>query len=82
MSRVGAENPMHAARIAELLHPFLQEASDQRPTTNDDLYQHISTYIDILLRWNAARQPVIKNVIEQDRVVRPRIPTSEQGSPQ
>ncbi len=44
---------MHAARIAELLHPFLQEANDQRPTTNDDLYQDISTYIDILLRWNA-----------------------------
>jgi 16S rRNA (guanine527-N7)-methyltransferase len=46
------ENPMHPARIAELLHPFLPEASDQRPTTNKDLYQYISTYIDILLRWN------------------------------
>jgi 16S rRNA (guanine527-N7)-methyltransferase len=44
---------MHAARIAELLHPFLQEANDQPPTTSDDLYQDISTYIDILLRWNA-----------------------------
>jgi len=44
---------MHAARIAELLHPFLQEANDQRPKPSDDLYQDISTYIDILLRWNA-----------------------------
>jgi 16S rRNA (guanine527-N7)-methyltransferase len=44
---------MHPTRIAELLHPFLQEANDQRPTINDDLYQDISTYIDILLRWNA-----------------------------
>jgi 16S rRNA (guanine527-N7)-methyltransferase len=49
---------MRPARIAELLQPFLQEANDQRPTTNDPsdneaLYQHISTYIDILLRWNA-----------------------------
>ena len=40
-------------RIAELLEPFLGDASDQRPPANDDLYQHISTYIDILLRWNA-----------------------------
>ncbi|MGC2325742.1 MAG: 16S rRNA (guanine(527)-N(7))-methyltransferase RsmG [Candidatus Sulfotelmatobacter sp.] len=46
---------MHPARIAELLEPFLpaSSANDQRPTVNDTLYQHISTYIDILLRWNA-----------------------------
>src|SRR5271157_6453642 len=44
---------MHPARIAELLQPFLQQANDQRPTANDALYNHISTYIDILLRWNA-----------------------------
>jgi len=43
---------MHPARIAELLQPFL-EANDQRLATNDALCQHISTYIDILLRWNA-----------------------------
>ena len=39
---------MHPARIAELLEPFLLASS-----ANDALYQHISTYIDILLRWNA-----------------------------
>jgi len=49
---------MHPARIAELLEPFLQEAENQRPTANgvaanDVLYQTISTYIDMLLRWNA-----------------------------
>ncbi len=37
---------MHPARIAELLEPFLQGG-------NDVLYKNISTYIDILLRWNA-----------------------------
>jgi 16S rRNA (guanine527-N7)-methyltransferase len=49
---MGAENPMHPARIAELLHPFLQEANDQGPATKYDLYQDISTYIDMLIRWN------------------------------
>jgi 16S rRNA (guanine527-N7)-methyltransferase len=44
---------MHPARIAELLQPFLPEANDQRPTTDDALYQSISTYIDILQHWNA-----------------------------
>jgi len=39
------------ARIAELLQPFLGPANDQRLTTNDLLL--ISTYIDLLLRWNA-----------------------------
>ena len=44
---------MHPARIAELLEPFLQDASDQRLTTNDELCHYISTYIDILQRWNS-----------------------------
>jgi 16S rRNA (guanine527-N7)-methyltransferase len=39
---------MHPAHIAELLEPFLPASS-----ANDALYQHISTYIDILIRWNA-----------------------------
>jgi 16S rRNA (guanine527-N7)-methyltransferase len=38
---------MHPARIAELLEPFLAV-----PSANGALYQHISTYIDMLLRWN------------------------------
>jgi 16S rRNA (guanine527-N7)-methyltransferase len=42
---------MDTSRIAELLQPFLGTADDQRLTTND--LQHISTYIDLLLRWNA-----------------------------
>lgn len=40
---------MNPARIAELLTPFL---GDARHLTANDL-EHISTYIDILLRWNA-----------------------------
>jgi 16S rRNA (guanine527-N7)-methyltransferase len=48
-------SPMNSARIAELLEPFLHasSANDQPPMTSDALYHHISTYIDILLRWNA-----------------------------
>ena len=42
---------MDATRIAELLQPFLGPADGQRLTTND-LF-NISTYIDLLLRWNA-----------------------------
>ncbi len=42
---------MHPARIAELLEPFLGSAKGDRLTGNDLL--NISTYIDILLRWNA-----------------------------
>jgi 16S rRNA (guanine527-N7)-methyltransferase len=42
---------MDTARIAELLQPFLGTTGDQRLTTND--LQPISTYIDLLLRWNA-----------------------------
>jgi len=44
---------MHPARIAELLQPFLREANGQQLTANDTLCKHISTYIDIFLRWNA-----------------------------
>jgi 16S rRNA (guanine527-N7)-methyltransferase len=44
---------MHPARIADLLQPFLQEANDGRLTANDALCKYISTYIDILLHWNA-----------------------------
>lgn len=42
---------MEPARISELLQPFVGSANEQRLTTND--LQHISTYIDLLLRWNA-----------------------------
>jgi len=42
---------MDRARIAELLTPFLGAAQGQRLTTED--LHSISTYIDILLRWNA-----------------------------
>jgi 16S rRNA (guanine527-N7)-methyltransferase len=42
---------MDPARISELLEPFLRPANDQRLTTSDLL--SISTYIDLLLRWNA-----------------------------
>jgi 16S rRNA (guanine527-N7)-methyltransferase len=42
---------MHPDRIAELLDPFLGP-QDQRPDTQD-LLVSISTYIDILQRWNA-----------------------------
>ena len=42
---------MEPTRIAELLEPFLDSASGQRLTSND--LHSISTYIDILLRWNA-----------------------------
>jgi len=42
---------MEAAQIAELLEPYLGPANDQRLTT-DDLID-ISTYIDMLQRWNA-----------------------------
>ena len=44
---------MHSARIAELLQPFLQDAGDPRPAAHEALDRDISTYIDILSRWNA-----------------------------
>ena len=42
---------MDAAHIAALLSPFLDEANGQRLTASD--LSNISTYIDLLLRWNA-----------------------------
>ena len=42
---------MDAARIAELLHPFLGRAGEQQLTPGD--LEHISMYIDILVRWNS-----------------------------
>ena len=42
---------MHPARIADLLAPYLGQATDQRLTTND--LEPISTYIDLLQHWNA-----------------------------
>jgi 16S rRNA (guanine527-N7)-methyltransferase len=50
---------MDKARIAELLIPFLGRGELQTPKTIDltavtqDLLLNISTYIDILLRWNS-----------------------------
>jgi 16S rRNA (guanine527-N7)-methyltransferase len=56
---------MHPARIAELLQPFLSPVSNpchsepgRRPGEEPAVLspaqlQHISTYIDLLLRWNA-----------------------------
>jgi 16S rRNA (guanine527-N7)-methyltransferase len=56
---------MHAARIAELLHPFVspitspchsepgQRPGDEPAVLSATQLQCISTYIDILLRWNA-----------------------------
>ena len=43
---------MQPSRIAELLAPFLESTAAARPSTQD-LISSISTYIDILLRWNA-----------------------------
>ena len=42
---------MDAARIAELLHPFLARAGGQQLTPKD--LERISMYIDILVRWNS-----------------------------
>jgi 16S rRNA (guanine527-N7)-methyltransferase len=42
---------MNAPRIAQLLDPFLGPV-DRRPKVQD-LLHHISTYIDLLQRWNA-----------------------------
>ncbi|MGA9304190.1 MAG: 16S rRNA (guanine(527)-N(7))-methyltransferase RsmG [Candidatus Sulfotelmatobacter sp.] len=49
---------MHPARIAELLQPFLLplcnfERSEEPAVLSTTQLQNISTYIDILLRWNA-----------------------------
>jgi 16S rRNA (guanine527-N7)-methyltransferase len=42
---------MQPTRIAELLEPFLSANKDNQLTASD--LNHISMYIDILLRWNA-----------------------------
>lgn len=42
---------MDSARIAALLEPFLGPPNDHRLTTKD--HDQISTYIDLLLRWNS-----------------------------
>ena len=42
---------MDAARIAELLQPFLGSANDEQLAPHD--FERISTYIDMLLNWNA-----------------------------
>jgi 16S rRNA (guanine(527)-N(7))-methyltransferase RsmG len=43
---------MHPARIAELLQPFLGPSQDLTPKA-ENLLSNISTYINLLLRWNA-----------------------------
>src|SRR5215831_9998143 len=43
--------PMQPARIAELLEPYLGPPGARRPAP--DAYHRISTYIDLLKRWNA-----------------------------
>jgi 16S rRNA (guanine527-N7)-methyltransferase len=50
-SKIKNLRSMKPDRIAELLEPFLGP-QDQRPNTQD-LISYISTYIDILQRWNA-----------------------------
>lgn len=42
---------MDTARIAELLQPFFEPSHTL--ADNHDLFRGISTYIDLLLRWNA-----------------------------
>ncbi|MFZ0143249.1 MAG: 16S rRNA (guanine(527)-N(7))-methyltransferase RsmG [Candidatus Sulfotelmatobacter sp.] len=52
---------MHSARIAELLQPFLSapchsepaKAGEESDVLSATQLQNISTYIDILIRWNA-----------------------------
>src|SRR5580692_9690293 len=54
---------MHSARIAELLRPFLSASQnschseernhEESAVLSPTQLQHISTYIDLLLRWNA-----------------------------
>ncbi len=54
-SRYNRES-MHAARIAELLQPFLglsNNGSANNGPLTPNILEQISTYIDILLRWNA-----------------------------
>jgi len=44
---------MDPARIAELLRPFLASAGARRLSLTPEQLGQISTYIDLLLRWNA-----------------------------
>jgi 16S rRNA (guanine527-N7)-methyltransferase len=50
-SSIYNQTRMQSARIAELLEPFLGAKNDNQLTSRD--LDCISTYIDILLRWNA-----------------------------
>lgn len=50
------QSRMHVDRIAELLAPFLEPVGDRTPEQREAaarLFRDISTYIDLLLRWNA-----------------------------
>jgi 16S rRNA (guanine527-N7)-methyltransferase len=44
---------MNTSRIAELLIPFLSDPSKKEAALSSVQLEQISTYIDILLRWNA-----------------------------
>jgi 16S rRNA (guanine527-N7)-methyltransferase len=44
---------VQAARITELLQPFLPDTGDPKSVMDDTLLRRISMYIDILMRWNA-----------------------------
>ena len=62
---------MDTARIAELLDPFLcaPVANDpSRSVLSINQLQHISTYIDILIRWNARIN--LTAIREPDEIVR------------
>ena len=62
---------MDTARIAALLQPFLE------PSLPESLLNQISTYIDLLLRWNARILAYFRNRVGQGhtrpcrRAVRP-----------
>lgn len=47
---------MHPTRIAELLQPFLESPENPKepsPVLSSTRLQHISTYIDLLIKWNS-----------------------------
>lgn len=59
---------MQPARIAELLAPFLAHPPAPLDAPSDpQLYQHISTYIDLLLHWNARIN--LTAIRDQDEIV-------------
>lgn len=81
---------MDRARIAELLAPFLEPEETGEQLTEDDL-QNISTYIDILERWNlrinlsAIRDPeeiVTRHFGESFFAARQIFPGRHAGSPE